>query len=671
MRFSKFFFLAGFVFLFSPFLKAQSDHQDNFLKSGVSQFYFNPDSSVSAVQRISISNLEDVDINEVPGSVVLLNREDIQRSGARDIMELLNTVPGFAFGMDVDDVTGLSIRGLWAHEGKFLIMINGIVLNESDFGTYAFQHRLNLQNVDRVEIIQGPGSVIYGGTAQLGVINIITNEPGQRDGAFVESWYAGTPKANVRNGVSLFGSHYVGNETFLSYSTSFNKGEKSGWNTTNSFGNRVNFADSTAVDNIEVLVKLQRKKISFQYYYNNYSFQVVDAPYSVQKTTNTIDAKYDSKWGLRSNVSLRANYTYQLPWTYKNTVDPDRVASNTKSDRIFLSGYINTSFGSKFKTLVGAQLYRQRNIAELNGDFSALNWRDVAKASPNLLSGVSAFFDATYRLKGIVLSAGVRSELTNQVPAQLAPRFGATTKIKQMVLKFSHAYSYKIPTIQNILLGPQDGRIRTEVSQTTEFSIKYQKTERFEIGSQFFRTIIRFPIVYVSDSSVLDSYINRDIIGTQGFEAFLKWKEKKWSSQVSVSYYRLEEQSKGLPEVELEGQNVAQGIPQSKWVWSTWWAVNKNIQWGNVLIHNRNLQAFQGADMDEDFPQPTRFSNLWLINSFFDFSFKNRPNVQLRVGVNNVLNQKYFLASPYNSGVEAMPVQARELSLRFTYQLTQ
>ena len=83
-------------------------------------------------------------------------------------------VPGFHFGVDVTNVVGVGVRGNWGHEGKVLMLIDGMEMNENLFSTLQFGQHYNLQNIEKIEIIRGPGSSIYGGFAELGVINIIT-----------------------------------------------------------------------------------------------------------------------------------------------------------------------------------------------------------------------------------------------------------------------------------------------------------------------------------------------------------------------------------------------------------------------------------------------------------------------------------------------------------------
>ena len=91
-------------------------------------------------------------------------------------------IPGFEFGMDVTGLTGLGFRGIWVHEGKALMMINGLPINDQAYGNQNLLGELPAQVIDRVEVIRGPGSALYGGYAEIAAVNFITAKGSQLDG---------------------------------------------------------------------------------------------------------------------------------------------------------------------------------------------------------------------------------------------------------------------------------------------------------------------------------------------------------------------------------------------------------------------------------------------------------------------------------------------------------
>jgi len=115
--------------------------------------------------------------------------EEIVNSGARDFIDILRLVPGFEFGYDVEGVTSAGLRGIWGHEGKILLLVDGQEMNELTYATIQLGSHYNVNNIKRIEILRGPGSCVYGGFAELAVINIITRKSDDLNGLSASAQY--------------------------------------------------------------------------------------------------------------------------------------------------------------------------------------------------------------------------------------------------------------------------------------------------------------------------------------------------------------------------------------------------------------------------------------------------------------------------------------------------
>ena len=119
-------------------------------------------------------------VDDEPGIVTVVSEEDIRRSGARTLQEVLQTVAGLEVLTDGVGRSRIVVRGLPAgiaagSSENVLVMLNGMRLNESIFGgATAVNLDFAVDNVKRIEIMRGPGAVTFGPGALLGVINIVT-----------------------------------------------------------------------------------------------------------------------------------------------------------------------------------------------------------------------------------------------------------------------------------------------------------------------------------------------------------------------------------------------------------------------------------------------------------------------------------------------------------------
>lgn len=123
-------------------------------------------------------------ITESPSSISIITAEDIRRSGATDIADLLRRVPG----LDVLRVTAsdaqISARGFnESNNNDILLLIDGRSAYVDFFGVIVWDDLpIVMEEIERIEIIRGPGSALYGANAFSGVINIITKTPEQAKG---------------------------------------------------------------------------------------------------------------------------------------------------------------------------------------------------------------------------------------------------------------------------------------------------------------------------------------------------------------------------------------------------------------------------------------------------------------------------------------------------------
>jgi vitamin B12 transporter len=113
--------------------------------------------------------------NEVGSSVTLITEEQIQRKQERTLPDVLKDVPGLNVVQTggPGGVTSVFIRGANANQTK--VFIDGIDANNPALGTFNFEHILTW-DIERVEVVRGPQSGLYGADAIGGVINIITKK---------------------------------------------------------------------------------------------------------------------------------------------------------------------------------------------------------------------------------------------------------------------------------------------------------------------------------------------------------------------------------------------------------------------------------------------------------------------------------------------------------------
>ena len=124
---------------------------------------------------------------EAAAAIYVITNDDIRRSGATTIPEILRSVPGISVArLDASkwSVTSRGFGGRFAN--KLLVLIDGRSVYTPQFsGVYWESNEVMLEDVDRIEIIRGPGGTLWGANAVNGVINIVTKPAEDTQGGLV------------------------------------------------------------------------------------------------------------------------------------------------------------------------------------------------------------------------------------------------------------------------------------------------------------------------------------------------------------------------------------------------------------------------------------------------------------------------------------------------------
>ena len=125
---------------------------------------------------------------DAAAAVHVLTREEIQRSGAQDIPEALRLVPGVNVARINANSWAVSIRGFNSRfANKLLVMIDGRSVYSPLFsGVFWDRHNIPIDDIDRIEVVRGPGGTLWGSNAVNGVINIITRHSADTQGRRAE-----------------------------------------------------------------------------------------------------------------------------------------------------------------------------------------------------------------------------------------------------------------------------------------------------------------------------------------------------------------------------------------------------------------------------------------------------------------------------------------------------
>jgi len=165
--------------------------------------------SLEDLMNIKVTSVskQEQKVSRTAAAIFVITSEDIRRSGATNIPDLLRMVPGVDVAQINANTWAVSIRGFNTRfSDKLLVMVDGRSVYTPTFGgVYWDVVDLPLEDIERIEVIRGPGGSVWGANAVNGVINIITKAAAETKGAMVVAGGGNTDEgfATLQYGGSL------------------------------------------------------------------------------------------------------------------------------------------------------------------------------------------------------------------------------------------------------------------------------------------------------------------------------------------------------------------------------------------------------------------------------------------------------------------------------------
>lgn len=620
---------------------------------------------------ITVASTEALSPRESPGIVNLITADEISRSGARDLIDVLRMIPGFEFGVDVQGVVGVGVRGNWGHEGKILIQLDGQEMNERSFATTQLGHHFPLEQIERIEIIRGPGSAIYGGYAELGVINIITKKGKSLNGVSVAGTYGQMPEALGRAEGTVMVGRSAGDMSFDAKLT-VGQGNRSDRIYTDFYGDSYDMEDNSELKNLHVNSGLSYKGLGIRLIYEDYQVQQRDlfdaampVPVDMHFKGLYAELKYDYQISDKVKLTPKIQYKSQQPWlTNSETarqldegdyggVFADKTVEQTLGDIA-----LNVNFTPKINVIAGMQYYVDQGESVPGYEYEITNSTDIE------FYNFSAYGQGLFKLGFANVTVGARYNNHEQFGDSFVPRVGITKVVNKFHGKLLLSQAFRAPSIQNI--DPNPG-IEPELTTVFELEAGYQLSSKMALTANFYNIRIEDPIVYFYDSDTdAEGYENYEETGTRGVELEYKYKDSWGSLGFNYSYYTAhgdnQVASYNVPGDDEKLLGFAQG--KANLYGSIVLAKNFTISPSFTYLGER--AGFVIADVNDN-PVLATFDPVIFANLYLQYKDLFTKGLTIGAGVYNLSDNDYSYIQPYNSGHSPLPAASREIVVKLKY----
>lgn len=487
---------------------------------------------------VEVSSKSAVNIRETPGIVSVIKQDEMLRAGARDLVDVLTLfVPGMGFGTDVEGVVGVGFHGIWGNEGKVLLLIDGQEANEELFATLQLGSHYPVDMIDRVEVIRGPGSAIYGGYASLAVINIITKASGNSAksyGAFLSSF---SRDAATHSDFSLGVTQPFTNGV-VNFSATEGSGTRATRTWTDASGFPVKLADRSGIEVGNYNLRVTYKGFSLRGMLDSYHLQTATIWGTAMNNAKTYDQQFDSYFGEARytyavndvlKITPKLQYKQQYPWQFQ--VPTAGYYNKRYSKKVSFDLSSTYSLGGGSNILVGSTISRCNILGAASDNLSS-------KGSFGI-TNISAYAQLLLFSKWVNVTAGARYDYYNHYGNSLVPRLSITRAWTAFNFKAMASQSFRVPggiiPKRNLDVGTM---LKPERATNLEFELGCRLFHTTWLSFNAYRVLFEKVIVYTADPVTgVGQYANGGKQGSYGLEADLRFSIKQVDLSLNYAYY--------------------------------------------------------------------------------------------------------------------------------------
>ena len=625
------------------------------------------------------------DVKKSASSITVITSEMIEEMPADNILDVLATVPGLGVTQSNIQAREVESRGIKDRSSKqVLFMIDGHSLDANliNGGSIWSLDRLNLDYIERIEVIKGPASSLYGSSAFVALVNIITKKARDVDGLVVRGRYA---SYNTKEVNALYGKKYddfsiladvnVYKTDGASVYVHRDRSKQSG--TTNPWGK-----------SIRAYLKM------------NYKGLYLSSLYSKRE-----DGPYFGAVGNVNDEDHHQNYQYFVELGYKKDVlDNLNIATRVYMDKIrveidwelFSEGHPNPKFkdgmktsngitnekdgveaiatyhyNSDFTAIVGATYEKQKqydavtkrnfggvppHFVPLPGMIDFTGKKDFAPDVERDMKAayINTLYDAT---KDVRLTLGVRYDSYTKLGSNVSPRGGMAWQINQNnTFKVMYGEGFRVPMFAELynhhILTKGNPDLVSETVKTTEITFLSTLNRRTNLKVTLFNNDFKNLITKVISPSA-SQYENIGKVNTRGAEFEVEYKLYRGSYvKANYTYQQAVDEDSGddLPDVAKNKGNIMFN-----------YRLNRYVSVYNHLFVKGKTQRVSSdprppLDGYEVFNMAVRIMNLY-------------KGLEFKISANNLFNAKIYDPAIKNFVYDDYETQQRSIAFEIKYKL--
>jgi outer membrane receptor for ferrienterochelin and colicins len=610
-------------------------------------------------------------VTHAPASVTIVTSEEIRRYGYRTLADILGSVPGLFLTYD-RNYAYVGIRGIGRNGGyndHLLLLVDGHRINDNiyDEALIGTEFPVDVDLIERVEVIRGPSSSIYGSNAFLGVVNVITRQGDTTKGLEISGNLAsfGTKQGRLTYGNKLKN----GLELLLSTSFYGNDGPSQLYfkefdSPATNYGIAHNVDDDAFR---QAFASVSFRGFTLQGVYGTREKGVPTASFDTvfndprNRTTDArgyldlgYDHKFSNQWEVSGHLSYdesdyHGGYGYDYSPPQPPTLNVDYSYGKWWGAEVQLS---QTLF-DRHKLTFGSNL--RRNYQQVQGNYDANPFHLYLNDRRN--SNVVGFYaqDEFSLRKNLILNAGVRYDHYGTFGGTVNPRLALIySPLEKTTVKFLYGTAFRAPNAYELYYQSPPNQVaspnlRPETIRTFEFTAEQYFGDHLRLAGDVFQNRAHDLIDNEVNADGLSQFRNVGSVVVRGMEAEL---EGKWPSGVRTRLsYTLE------PAHDPQTGNLLVDSP-------------RQMAKFNLILPLFKRKVFAGLDVRYFSSRRTRAGNTangFVLPNLTLFSMPAGKGLELSASIYNLFDTKYGYPGGDEHVQDVLYQDGRTFRLKLTY----
>jgi outer membrane receptor for ferrienterochelin and colicins len=611
-----------------------------FVQGVAAQSSGSPDPSIQEMLQLDIEELSvsvaskrEESISEAPGIITVITAEEIKKFGGNNLGDILSRLPNtYRYSSTFLRENSTAIRGqqITTVDNKSLILLNGRPMRDSFSGGHnmAFYRGIPLEIIERIEMVRGPGSVLYGTNALTGAINVITKRPEEYHANEVSAGYGvdNTSQASGLLGEQLGDLKFLVSGKYL---------ESDGWNFLINDPNGNTITDDFSEKNYGVTAVAQYKGFSL----TGFTGFKKDTTFNL----NNFQPAGEKEKLLRNFWDFQYDYFFQDKWkataniTYNGFNFTDNVENDSDMNDLLYEVSLGGELISRFNFVSGF-IYQRLNGTLTNGTIPYSNDR------------FNFYTQTDYQpWKFLKLIAGFNVSKPEDIDFNVTPRFGAIVELNDHIgLKLLYGEAFRSPFAAEQSLNRPflkgNPNLQPEEVKTFNAQIFYNAPKIYS-ALTFYASELEGTILVDSQT-----FTNADMMEFEGLE--WEWKVHPfpgWFFTGSLSYQTNNDQ-KGNQDIGL----VPNGMAKAGLSYESPRGYSLGV-FNSYFGDAANITSSPNGNPDAD-----RYNWLTLKGELEILKLLPRaemPNITLSLFVDNLLDEDVFFPDSVFRRIDTLPLR--------------